>query len=69
VTDAGLVHLKRVPRIMHNLDLTGTGVTDAGLVHLKHLVYLKELSLVETQVTDKGIADLQIALPRAHIIY
>ena len=44
-------------------------MTDAGLGHLKDLVYLKELSLIETKVTDKGVADLQKALPRARIVH
>jgi internalin A len=69
VTDAGLVRLKGLARIIHSLDLSGTQVTNAGLGHLKDLVYLKEVSLIETKVTDKGIADLQKALPRARIAH
>ena len=35
VTDAGLRHLARLPRLRH-LDLSGTGITDRGLDVLRH---------------------------------
>jgi hypothetical protein len=43
--------------------LTNTQVSDAGLVHLQRLSGLKEISLKDTLVTDKGVAELQRALP------
>jgi hypothetical protein len=42
-------------------------VTDVELRYLENLVHLKELSLIETKVTDEGVADLQKALPRTRI--
>ena len=43
-------------------------LTDAGLVHLKGLTSLVFLFLIETQITDAGIADLKMALPDCKII-
>lgn len=57
VTDAGLVHLKRLDTLKE-LYLDGTSVTDAGLVHLAALTELRVLSLNQTRVTDAGLAHL-----------
>ena len=57
VTDAGLAHLRKLPRI-EGLWLDGTSLTDAGLRHLKDLRTLKELYLGATGVTDAGLANL-----------
>ncbi|MFP6613292.1 MAG: leucine-rich repeat domain-containing protein [Pirellulales bacterium] len=58
VTDAGLVHLKRLTSLKI-LDLSNTKVTDAGLVHLKGLTKLEKLSLNDTKVTDAGLEHLK----------
>jgi hypothetical protein len=36
-------------------------------VHLKGLAHLKEVSLSETEVTDRGIADLEEAVANVRI--
>jgi hypothetical protein len=69
VTDAGLRQLKGLARIIGSLDLSGTQVRDVGLRHLKDLVHLQELSLIETRVSDRGVADLPKALPCARIAH
>ena len=66
MTDAGLVHLKGLTRLVH-LHLTNTQVTDAGLVHLKDLTQLQLLSVVRTEVTDAGRQELLRAIPRLQI--
>ena len=58
VTDAGLVHLKGLPKLGY-LGLSHTQVTDAGLVHLKGLTKLGRLRLDNTQITDAGLAHLK----------
>ena len=41
----------------------GTPVTDKSLAHLGELKQLKGIGLLETKVTDAGVAELQKALP------
>ena len=78
VTDEGLAHLKGLTQLVY-LSLEDTQITDAGLVHLKGLTRLRTgpdefplhaavwirggLDLTGTQVTEKGIAELNEALP------
>ena len=57
VTDDGVRHLARLPRLQH-LDLSGTSITDAGLQVLRELTQLRTLSLAWTGVTDEGLAAL-----------
>lgn len=57
VTDAGLRHLARLPRL-ERLDLSGTSITDHGLETLRELRALKTVSLAGTRVTDAGAANL-----------
>ncbi len=45
-----------------------TNVTDAGLVHLKGLTNLRDLSVRETGVTDAGVRELRLALPKTKIV-
>ena len=58
ITDAGLVHLKRLTNLQ-SLDLGGTKITDAGLVDLKGITNLLQLDLDETQITDAGLVHLK----------
>jgi hypothetical protein len=53
VTDEGVRHLARLPRLRH-LNLSGTGVTDEGLPALADLPFLETLTLSGTAVTDGG---------------
>ncbi len=73
VTDAGLVHLKRLTSLQ-SLDLGGSfgprgnsKVTDAGLEQLKGLTNLFLLDLWGTQVSARGVKELQQALPKCRI--
>ena len=58
VTDADLVHLKRLTS-PHFLNLGSTQVSDPGLEHLKGLTSLRDLRLDRTQVTDAGMEHLK----------
>jgi hypothetical protein len=49
------------------LNLNGTQVTDAGLPHIAPLTQLRELLLVDTKVSDEGVAKLKQALPDCEI--
>ena len=53
-TDAGLVHLKRLPKL-RALDLSWSAVSDAGLENLAGLTRLQSLNLTATRVTDAGL--------------
>jgi hypothetical protein len=67
IRNAELVHLKNIKNLK-KLDLTGNfGITDAGLDALKELTQIKEVHLLFTEVTDKGVAELKKALPQAEI--
>ena len=57
VTDAGVRHLSRLPRLRY-LDLSGTSITDHGLEVLRALPELETVSLAWTKVTDAGVAHL-----------
>jgi len=57
LTDAGVRHLARLPRLRH-VDLGGTAITDAGLDVLRGLPDLESVSLWGTRVSDAAIANL-----------
>jgi hypothetical protein len=58
VTDAGLGHLRALPRL-ERLELTGCPITDAGLEVLRHLGRLRGFFLYHHRgVTDTGLANL-----------
>ena len=57
VTDDGLRHLVRLPRLKR-LDLSGTAITDRGLPVLRELPALESIALAMTHVTDDGAAVL-----------
>jgi hypothetical protein len=54
VTDAGLAHLRRLPRL-ELLRLGSAKVTDAGLEQIARLPGLRFLILVGTPITDAGL--------------
>ena len=67
VTDDSLAQLSRLKNIRVLL-LDGTAVTDLGLVHLSRLTNLQVIYLDNsTAVTDKGVEELQKALPHCKI--
>ena len=57
LTDAGLGHLARLPRLRH-LKLTGCSITDRGLGVLRHLPALESIVLSWTPITDAGAVHL-----------
>jgi hypothetical protein len=57
LTDDGLRHLARLPRLAH-LNVSGTAITDRGLEVLGELPTLETISLAMTRVTDEGVASL-----------
>ena len=57
LTDEGVRHLARVPRL-ERLDLSGTSITDRGLEVLRQLPALRSISLAGTRITDAGAAHL-----------
>ena len=66
VTDAELVHLKRLAGL-ETLYLDGTQVSDEDLVHLQRLANLELLDLDGTQVTDAGLLHRK-ALPDLKVL-
>jgi len=66
ITDAGLVHLKGLPRLS-SLTLTATQVTDAGLEHLKGMTGLKTLYLNGTDVTDASVQQFKQSRPSLRV--
>jgi hypothetical protein len=66
MTDAGLAHLEGLKNLLE-LNLKATHVTDAGLKYFKGLTNLRTLYLEGTKVTDKGVNQLQKALPEVEI--
>lgn len=57
LTDDGMRHLARLPRLRH-LDVSNTAITDRGLAVLRDLPALETLALGMTRITDEGIANL-----------
>ncbi len=66
LSDAGLVHLKRLLQL-RSLSLETGAITDVGLAQLKTLTYLEELNLKGTTVTDAGVQDFQQAMPKTKV--
>jgi hypothetical protein len=66
--DGDLALLSEFPEL-HTLDLAGSPITDAGLRHLYALTTLRSISLVDTQVTKKGVDDLKRALPKVYVFW
>ena len=60
-TDAGLSHLKTLPRIkilQVGAFFGNANITDVGLAHIKELRNLERLDLSGTQITDAGLENL-----------
>jgi hypothetical protein len=60
VTDAGVRHLRGLPRLW-SLLLDGTRITDQGLAHIAAVPSLSSLDIGWTHVTDAGLVHLQYA--------
>jgi len=71
IGDSELEEVAQLPA-MHGvttLFLAGTVVTDAGLKHLTGLSNLRVLDVGFTQVSEKGMHDLQESLPECEIVH
>jgi hypothetical protein len=66
ITDAGLVHVGKMNHL-NGLFILGLPITDTGLDYLKGIDDLRVLRVYRTQVTKRGIEELQRALPRCEI--
>jgi internalin A len=66
VTDAGLTHLAGLSKLKQ-LFLGHSQITDNGLRCLKGLKSLQYLDTGNTHVTDAGVKDIQLALPKLEI--
>lgn len=66
VSDAGLAHLRQVPRL-ESVMVIGVGISDAGLKHLEGIKQLKEIWLVRTAVSEDGFKRLQQVLPNCQV--
>jgi len=62
-----MMWLKYVGPLLTELDLQGTSVTDASIPVLKVMTALKTLNLEKTQISDRGVRELQKALPNCKI--
>jgi Leucine-rich repeat (LRR) protein len=58
VGDAGLEHLRRLPRL-RSLFLAGSRITDTGLANIESLSELECISLGDTGITDAGLQHFQ----------
>jgi serine/threonine protein kinase/Leucine-rich repeat (LRR) protein len=67
VTDAGLVHLLKLPRLGGAVSLIYTQVTDAGLVHVAKISAAKAVHLQGTKVTLAGVKQLAAMRPDMRI--
>lgn len=69
VSDNGLRHLSGLVRLKE-LDLSDNArITDAGLRHLHTLNELQSLGLANTSVTEDGVKELKLALPKVQITH
>ena len=66
ITDGGLKAVGLL-RSLTDLDLSFTGIGDGGLPELRGLGRLKELFLLDTAATPRGVAALQATMPRTTI--
>jgi hypothetical protein len=54
---------------VRELSMDSTNITDTGATLLKSMTSLKELNLYHTLVTEKGLEDLEGALPDCEITF
>jgi Leucine-rich repeat (LRR) protein len=67
LTNRGLEHVGKLTSLEHLAILKGN-VTDEGLLYLKNLSKLRLLSLYNLPVSEKGVGELQKALPNCRIM-
>jgi len=69
VTDAGMVYLRGLTNLEDWFSATNTQITDNGLKCFIGFKKLKEMNLLKTRVTTKGVKDLKNHLPKTTIDY
>jgi hypothetical protein len=67
IDNAALAHVAELAYV-EVLSIKSPRVTDLGLGLLESLHNLRDLNLVDTQVTDEGVARLRRALPHLQLI-
>jgi Leucine-rich repeat (LRR) protein len=69
ITDEGLKELPKLKNLTYTLNLSFTQITDASIKELAKLKNLKNLTLMNTQITDTGAAELKKAMPNCIILH
>ena len=67
-TDADLEYVKRFKRLRELTIRGNPAITDAGLERLKDLKQLTQLKLIDTNVTDAGLKQLELAPQPSRIV-
>ena len=67
ITDLGIVDLSHLTGNLRKLGLQGTKITDSAIPSLRRMRTLEYLDLSSTDVSEKAISELQLALPSLNI--
>ncbi|MCH7686078.1 MAG: hypothetical protein IH899_05255, partial [Planctomycetes bacterium] len=67
MTDEGIKELSKL-RKLESLTISGP-MTDESLAHLKNLKFLNSLKIGSPYITEKGIANLEKAVPALQMVY
>ena len=67
VTGAGLKENLQGHQNLLYLSLQDCPIVDSDIIHLKQLTGLRSIKLVNTNVTEAGVAELRDGLPNAYI--
>ena len=67
ITDQGIADLSNLTRNLRYLRLQRTKITDAAIPSLRRMRTLEYLDLRSTNVSEKAVSELQLALPGLNI--
>jgi hypothetical protein len=68
ITDRGLALIAKAQHLEY-LNLVSTDVTDKSINAIVNIKTLKNIYTYDSGITEKGIQQLQVALPNAKIVY